>query len=183
MMRAYSDRQSDLKWVLTTRLRRYGLRPSGKTKGSALKWVLLGTVPRTVLDATASVLTRLGHVASQLALRAQPRRSALRTASVRQDQRKYCVLLVSQLVNELRPSCKPACQRTASFLLGSLSTNCVLATLRQAARSALRSDKLQGVRFAQPVGRVDLVRGDATMWHLAANHAIPHTPQPLLVIT
>src|SRR5260221_14165798 len=37
-----------------------------------LKWVLLVTVPQTVLDATAS----------------------LRTASVRQDQRKYCVLVL-----------------------------------------------------------------------------------------
>src|SRR5260221_14013916 len=79
-----------------------------------LKWVLLVTVPRTVLDATASVLTRLGNAAAQLVLRTQPRRAALRTASVRQDQRQYCVLLVSQLVNELRSSCKPACQRTAS---------------------------------------------------------------------
>jgi len=108
----------------------------------ALKWVLLVTVPRTVLDATASVLTRLGNVASQLVLRTQPRRAALRTASVRQDQRKYCVLLVSQLANGLRPSCKPACQRTAFFLKTSLPTDCVLASLRQAARSALRSGKL-----------------------------------------
>src|SRR5579864_327407 len=38
----------------------------------ALKWVLLVTVPQTVLDATAS----------------------LRTASVRQDQRQYCVLVL-----------------------------------------------------------------------------------------
>src|SRR3989442_13645648 len=81
-----------------------------------LKWVLLVTVPRTVLDATASVLTRLGNAAAQLVLRTQPRRAALRTASVRQDQRQYCVLLVSQLVNELRSSCKQACQRTAFFL-------------------------------------------------------------------
>src|SRR5258708_39399959 len=116
--------------------------------------VLLVTVPRTVLDATASVLTRLGNAAAQLVLRTQPRRAALRTASVRQDQRKYCVLLVSQLANGLRPSCKPACQRTAFFLKASLPTDCVLAPLRQAARSALRSDKLQGVRCAQPVGEV-----------------------------
>src|SRR5229473_3193605 len=116
MIRSYSDRQR------------------------ALKWVLLVKIPRIFLDATASVLTRLGHVASQLALRAQPRRSALRTASVRQDQRKYCVLLVSQLVNELRSSCKPACQRTAFFLKTILPTDCVLAALRQDARSALRSD-------------------------------------------
>src|SRR5260370_15682064 len=107
MIRSYSDRQR------------------------ALKWVLLGTVPRTVLDATASVLTRLGNVASQLALRAQPRRAALRTASVRQDQRKYCVLLVSQLVNELRPSfAQASCKECAS--------------LRQAARSALRSAGRKG---------------------------------------
>ena len=32
--RSYSDRKRALKWVLPTRLRRYGLRPSGKTKGS-----------------------------------------------------------------------------------------------------------------------------------------------------
>src|SRR5258708_5245635 len=32
--RSYSDRQRALQWVLPTRLRRYGLRPSGKTKGS-----------------------------------------------------------------------------------------------------------------------------------------------------
>jgi hypothetical protein len=31
---SYSDRKRALKWVLPTRLRRYGLRPSGKTKGS-----------------------------------------------------------------------------------------------------------------------------------------------------
>src|SRR5713226_8344586 len=54
-----------------------------------LKWVLLVTVPRTVLDATASVLTRLGNAAAQLVLRTQPRRAALRTAPVRQDQGKY----------------------------------------------------------------------------------------------
>ena len=34
----------------------------------ALKWVLLVTVPRTVLDATASVLTRLGNAAAILAM-------------------------------------------------------------------------------------------------------------------
>src|SRR6266436_8206261 len=59
-----------------------------------LKWVLLVTVPRTVLDATASVLTRLGNAAAQLVLRTQPRRAALRTASVRQDHRQYCVLVL-----------------------------------------------------------------------------------------
>jgi hypothetical protein len=115
----------------------------------ALKWVLLVKIPRIFLDATASVLTRLGNAAAQLVLRTQPRRAALRTASVRQDQRKYCVLLESQLANGLRPSCKPACQRTAFFLKASLPTDCVLASLRQAVRSALRSDKLQGVRSAQ----------------------------------
>src|SRR6266446_4031001 len=31
---SYSDRKRALKWVLPTRLRRYGLRPSGKTTGS-----------------------------------------------------------------------------------------------------------------------------------------------------
>src|SRR5260370_30027610 len=81
----------------------------------------------------------------------------------------------------LRPSCKPACQRTAFFLKASLPTDCVLASLRQAVRSALRSDKLQGVRFAQPVGRVVLVSGDATMWQLAANHAGPAPGQVVLV--
>src|SRR5258706_4231481 len=104
-----------------------------------LKWVLLVTVPQTVLDATASGLTRLGNAAAQLVLRTQPRRAALRTASVRQDQGKYCVLLESHLANGLRPSCKPACQRTAFFLKAILPTDCVLASLRQAVRSALRS--------------------------------------------
>jgi len=103
-----------------------------------LKWVLLVKIPRIFLDATAS----------------------LRTASVRQDQRQYCVLLESQLANGLRPSCKPACQRTAFFLKTSLPTDCVLASLRQAVRSALRSDKLQGVRCAQPVGKVVNVIGE-----------------------
>src|SRR5258708_10091837 len=89
-----------------------------------LKWVLLVKIPRIFLDATAS----------------------LRTASVRQDQRQYCVLLESQLANGLRPSCNPACQRTAFFLKTSLPTDCVLASLRPAVRSTLRSDKLPGVR-------------------------------------
>src|SRR5438132_8551147 len=81
----------------------------------ALQWVLLVTVPRTVLDATASVLTRSANDAgASTDCVGQAERKALRTASVRQDQRQYCVLLVSQLVNELRSSCKPACQRTAS---------------------------------------------------------------------
>ncbi len=94
MTRSYSDRQRTLKWVLPTRLRRYGLRPSGQTKGS-----------------------------------------------------------------------------TASFLKASLSTNCVLAALRQAARSALRSGKLEGVRFAQPVGKVVLVSSDAQPWQQVSFHA------------
>src|SRR5216683_413959 len=106
---------------------RNGSTRSYSDRQRALKWVLLVTVPRTVLDATAS----------------------LRTASFRQDQRQYCVLLESQLANGLRPSCKPACQRTAFFLKAVLPTDCVLAPLRQDARSALRSGKLQGVRFAQ----------------------------------
>src|SRR6266446_10140304 len=81
-------------------------------------------------------------------------------------------------------------QRTASFLKASLPTDCVLASLRQAVRSALRSGKLQGVRFAQPVGKVVLdliptgnglrpsfaqpvgkvvlVSSDATMWQQAS---------------
>src|SRR6266481_2454515 len=84
-----------------------------------LKWVLLVKIPRIFLDATAS----------------------LRTASVRQDQRQYCVLLESHLANGLRPSfAQASCKECAA--------------LRQAARSALRSDKLQGVRCAQPVGKV-----------------------------
>ena len=37
-----------------------------------MKWVLLVTVPRTVLGATASVLTRLGNAAAQLVLRTHP---------------------------------------------------------------------------------------------------------------
>src|SRR5258708_39673316 len=57
----------------------------------ALKWVLLVTVPRTVLDDA----------------------TRLRTASVRQDQRKYCVLLVRQLANGLRPSCAQQAARRA----------------------------------------------------------------------
>src|SRR5229473_3250354 len=85
-----------------------------------------------------------------------------------------CVLLVSQLVNELRSSfaqtsCKECAslrqavrsalrsagrkgstrsysdrQRTASFLKASLPTDCVLAKLRQAVRSALRSAGRKG---------------------------------------
>src|SRR5260221_9558093 len=66
---------------------------TNSTHHTILKWVLLVTVPQTVLDATASVLTRLGNAAAQLVLRTQPRRAALRTASVRQDQRQYCVLV------------------------------------------------------------------------------------------
>src|SRR5260221_10638029 len=60
----------------------------------ALKWVLLVTVPRTVLDDA-------------------PR---LRTASVRQDQRQYCVLLESLLANGLRPSfAQASCKECASL--------------------------------------------------------------------
>jgi hypothetical protein len=33
-----------LQWVLPTTLRVYGLRPSGKTKGSTLQWVLPTTL-------------------------------------------------------------------------------------------------------------------------------------------
>ena len=44
----------------------------------ALKWVLLVTVPQTVLDATASVLTRLGNAAAQLVLRTHPVGSVVR---------------------------------------------------------------------------------------------------------
>src|SRR5229473_3453770 len=44
----------------------------------------------------------------------------------------------------LRPSCKPACQRTAFFLKAVLPTDCVLASLRQDARSALRSAGRKG---------------------------------------
>src|SRR6266852_660184 len=59
----------------------------------ALQWVLLVTVPRTVLDATASVLTRSANDAgASTDCVGQAERRALRTASVRQDQRKYCVL-------------------------------------------------------------------------------------------
>src|SRR6266404_9430665 len=38
--RSYSDRQRALKWVLPTTLRVYGLRPSGKTKGSTAPFLL-----------------------------------------------------------------------------------------------------------------------------------------------
>src|SRR5258708_17299252 len=37
--RSYSDRQRTLKWVLPTTLRVYGLRPSGKTKGSTASYL------------------------------------------------------------------------------------------------------------------------------------------------
>src|SRR6266852_5925406 len=88
LTRSYSDRQRALKWVLPTTLRVYGLRPSGKTKGS-----------------TASFLK----------------------ASLPTD----CVLLESQLVNELRSSCaQTSCKECAS--------------LRQDARSALRSAGRKG---------------------------------------
>src|SRR5260370_18607839 len=79
--------------------------------------------------------------------------------------------LESHHCNELRSSCKPACQRTAFFLKASLPTDCVLAPLRQAARSALRSDKLQGVRCAQPVGKVVLMSSDAQPWQQVSFHA------------
>src|SRR5260370_5775861 len=60
-----------------------------------LKWVLLVTVPRTVLDATASVLTRSANDAgASTDCVGQAERKALRTASVRQDQRQYCVLVL-----------------------------------------------------------------------------------------
>src|SRR5260221_12009018 len=83
--------------------------------------------------------------------------------------------LESHHCNELRSSCKPACQRTAFFLKTSLSTNCVLlesqlanglrpskaqasckecAALRQAARSALRSAVMQGRTFTAQADRV-----------------------------
>src|SRR6266481_6148437 len=82
---------------------------SSSDRQRTLKWVLLVKIPRIFLDATAS----------------------LRTASVRQDQRQYCVLLESQLVNELRSSCaQTSCKECAP--------------LRQAARSALRSAGRRG---------------------------------------
>jgi hypothetical protein len=71
------------------------------TKGSysdwkrTLKWVLLVTVPRTVLDATALVLTRSANDAgASTDCVGQAERKALRTASVRQDHRQYCVLVL-----------------------------------------------------------------------------------------
>src|SRR5260370_41748069 len=39
MTRSYSDRQRTLQWVLPTTLRVYGLRPSGKTKGSTASFL------------------------------------------------------------------------------------------------------------------------------------------------
>src|SRR5258708_1322469 len=175
MIRSYSDRQRALKWVLPTTLRVYGLRPSGKTKGSALKWVLLVTVPRTVLDATASVLTRLGNAAAILAMgpanalrasfaQAGPKEVASASHSAETSSTTDCVRQ-ARPKEVLRPSCKPACQRTASFLKAVLPTDCVLlesrlanglrassaqarrkecASLRQAARSALRSAGRKG---------------------------------------
>src|SRR5260221_1720686 len=71
---------------------------SSSDRQRTLKWVLLVTVARTVLDDA----------------------TRLRTASVRQDQRKYCVLLVRQLANGLRPSCAQAsCKECASQSAGS----------------------------------------------------------------
>src|SRR5258708_26589176 len=180
MIRSYSDRQRALKWVLPTTLRVYGLRPSGKTKGSALKWVLLVTVPRTVLDATASVLTRLGNAAAILAMgpanalrasfaQAGPKEVASTAHSAETSSTTDCVRQ-ARPKEVLRPSCKPACQRTASFLKAVLPTDCVLAPLRQDARSALRSGKMQGVRFAQPVGKVVLVSSDAQPWQQVSLH-------------
>src|SRR5260221_7313616 len=60
----------------------------------ALKWVLLVTVPRTVLDATAS----------------------LRTASVRQDQRQYFVLRFASAGSKGSPlECEPATHSVLRF--------------------------------------------------------------------
>src|SRR6266436_6107744 len=61
--------------------------------------------------------------------------ASLRTASVRQDQRQYCVLLESHPANGLRPSFAQAgCKECAA--------------LRQAARSALRSAGRKGSMFS-----------------------------------
>src|SRR5712692_11437355 len=81
-----------------------------------------------------------------------------------------CVLLESRLANGLRPSSAQARRKECASLRqdarsalrsGKLQgvrfaqASCKeCASLRQAARSALRSGKLQGVRFAQPVGEV-----------------------------
>src|SRR5207245_6449149 len=61
----------------------------------ALKWVLLVTVPRAVLDDATNLAMGPGNDAARLrtASVSQDPRKCLRTASVRQDQRKYCVLV------------------------------------------------------------------------------------------
>src|SRR6266852_6183071 len=93
---------------------------SSSDRQRALKWVLLVTVPRTVLDDAANLAMGPGNDATRL-----------RTASVRQDQRQDCVLLESQLANGLRSSCaQTSCKECAA--------------LRQDARSALRSAGRKG---------------------------------------
>src|SRR2546421_9090728 len=53
----------------------------------------------------------------------------------------------STLLCSARGPRKPSLQRTAFFLETILPTNCVLASLRQDARSALRSAVMQGSTF------------------------------------
>src|SRR5713101_4358357 len=106
---------------------------SSSDRQRALKWVLLVTVPRTVLDDAANLAMGPGNDATRLrtASVSQDQRKCLRTASVRQDQRQDCVLLESQLANGLRSSCaQTSCKECAA--------------LRQAARSALRSAGRKG---------------------------------------
>src|SRR5713101_3975245 len=84
----------------------------------ALKWVLLVTVPRTVLDATATLRGPLPT----------PDGTASFWKAILPTD---CVLLVRQLVNELRSSCaQTSCKECAA--------------LRQDARSALRSAGRKG---------------------------------------
>src|SRR5258707_10625173 len=78
MTRSYSDRQRALKWVLPTTLRVYGLRPSGKTKGSTASFL------KAILPTDCALLE--SHLANGLRpSSAQARRKEC--ASLRQDAR------------------------------------------------------------------------------------------------
>src|SRR5205085_475141 len=56
-------------------------------------------------------------------------------------------------------------RRTASLLEVILPTDCVLASLRQDARCALRSGKMQGVRFAQARCKESTCRTSTKNYH------------------
>src|SRR6266851_9674158 len=100
----------------------------------SLKWVLLVTVPRTVLDATASVLTRSANDAgASTDCVGQAERKALRTASVRQDHRQYLEMgLANATASVLTRSANDA----------GASTDCVGQAERKALRTAsVRQDQ------------------------------------------